>query len=83
MESLDHVVIGAGIHGAAVADSLAGRAHQVRVYEKGPVAGGPTARSSAVCRAYYTAATVATGRTASSIFIRTKIDSTWSRSLRC
>ncbi len=54
MESLDIVVVGAGMHGASVAYSLASRGHKPRVYERGPVAGGPTARSGAICRAYYT-----------------------------
>jgi len=54
MEVIEVAVIGAGINGASVARSLALRGAGVRVYDQGSVAAGPTARSSAVCRAYYT-----------------------------
>ncbi len=47
-------VIGAGIHGAAAAFHLASRGAKAVVFEKGAPAGGPTGRSSAVCRSYYT-----------------------------
>ena len=49
------VVIGAGVHGAAAACHLARRGAEVVVVERlaGP-AEGPTGRSSAICRAYYT-----------------------------
>ena len=54
MDGIEVAVIGAGIHGVSVAYNLALRGVAVRVYDQGSVAAGPTARSSAVCRAYYT-----------------------------
>ena len=53
-DAYDVGVIGAGIHGASAAYHLASRGIQTVVFEKGAPAGGPTGRSSAVCRAYYT-----------------------------
>lgn len=50
----DVLIIGAGVHGASAAYHLASRGIGVRVLEKGYAAGGPTGRSSAVVRAYYT-----------------------------
>jgi sarcosine oxidase subunit beta len=50
----DAGVIGAGIHGASAAFHLAGRGLSVVVVERRAPAGGPTGRSSAICRAYYT-----------------------------
>jgi sarcosine oxidase subunit beta len=47
-------IIGAGIHGAAAAFHLASRGAKAVVFEKAAPAGGPTGRSSAVCRSYYT-----------------------------
>lgn len=47
-------IIGAGVHGASAAFHLASQGVRVVVVEQGEVAGGPTGRSSAVCRAYYT-----------------------------
>jgi sarcosine oxidase subunit beta len=47
-------IIGAGIHGAAAAFHLASRGVLTVVFDKGAPAGGPTGRSSAVCRSYYT-----------------------------
>jgi glycine/D-amino acid oxidase-like deaminating enzyme len=52
-------VIGAGIHGASAAYHLAGRGASVAIIEKTTPAGGPTGRSSAICRAYYTNAFLA------------------------
>lgn len=49
----DVAVIGAGVHGCAAAAHLALADVSVVVIDKGAVAGGPTGRSSAVCRAYY------------------------------
>ncbi|EIV92584.1 FAD-binding oxidoreductase [Frankia sp. QA3] len=47
-------VIGAGVHGASAAFHLARRGLDVVVFEQGRPAGGPTGRSSGICRAYYT-----------------------------
>jgi len=50
----DVAVIGAGIHGASAAFHLATRGVRVVVFDMAVPAAGPTGRSSAVCRAYYT-----------------------------
>jgi sarcosine oxidase subunit beta len=47
------------VHGASAAFHLAGRGVQTVVVEKTSPAGGPTGRSSAICRAYYTNAFLA------------------------
>jgi sarcosine oxidase, subunit beta len=47
-------IIGAGIHGASVAFHLARLGISSTVFEQVAPAGGPTGRSSAICRAYYT-----------------------------
>jgi len=47
-------VIGAGIHGASAAFHLASMGAKPVVFERAAAAGGPTGRSSAICRAYYT-----------------------------
>lgn len=52
--TVEVAVIGAGVHGASVAFHLASRGVKVAVIEQGAAAGGPTGRSSAICRAYYT-----------------------------
>jgi glycine/D-amino acid oxidase-like deaminating enzyme len=52
-------VIGAGVHGASVAFHLATRGVRTAVIERTSPAGGPTGRSSAVVRAYYTNAFLA------------------------
>lgn len=54
MTSFDVGIIGGGVHGASAAFHLAGRGVSSVVLERGEAAGGPTGRSSAVCRAYYT-----------------------------
>ena len=54
MTSFDVGVIGAGVHGASVAFHLAGRGVRTVVMERRTPAGGPTGRSSAIVRAYYT-----------------------------
>ena len=54
MDAFDVGVIGAGIHGAAAAFHLTSRGAKTVVFERGAPAGGPTGRSSAICRAYYT-----------------------------
>ncbi len=52
--TVEVAVIGAGVHGASVAFHLATRGVKVVVIEQGAAASGPTGRSSAICRAYYT-----------------------------
>ena len=52
--SHDIGIIGAGVHGATAAFHLAGRGASTVVFERGGVASGPTGRSGAICRAYYT-----------------------------
>lgn len=54
MATFDVAVIGAGIHGASAAFHLASSGVTTTVFERSTPAGGPTGRSSAVCRAYYT-----------------------------
>ena len=53
------LIIGAGVHGASAAFHLASAGVSVTVLERGHAAGGPTGRSSAVVRAYYTNAFLA------------------------
>lgn len=50
----DVAVVGCGVHGAAAAFHLARRGVSVVVIERWQPGAGPTGRSSAVCRAYYT-----------------------------
>jgi sarcosine oxidase subunit beta len=52
-------VIGAGIHGSSAAFHLASRGLRVAIFEREGPAAGPTGRSSAICRAYYTNAFLA------------------------
>ncbi len=59
MRSYDVAVIGAGVHGASAAFHLANRGVRPVVIERTSPAGGPTGRSSAVVRAYYTNAFLA------------------------
>ena len=47
-------IVGAGIHGASAAFHLASMGVKPVVFERVSPAGGPTGRSSAICRAYYT-----------------------------
>jgi len=54
MIAFDVAVIGAGVHGASAAFHLASRGVSTAVFEKDAPAGGPTGRSSGICRAYYT-----------------------------
>lgn len=54
MDSFDVGIIGAGCHGSSAAYQLASRGLKVAIFERGAPAGGPTGRSSAICRAYYT-----------------------------
>jgi sarcosine oxidase, subunit beta len=59
MSAYDVAVIGAGVHGASVAFHLANRGVRTAVIERTSPAGGPTGRSSAIVRAYYTNAFLA------------------------
>ena len=59
MSSYDVAVIGAGVHGGSVAFHLANRGVRTAVIERTSPAGGPTGRSSAIVRAYYTNAFLA------------------------
>ncbi|MBI3647734.1 MAG: FAD-binding oxidoreductase [Actinobacteria bacterium] len=54
MSSFDVGIVGAGVHGASAAYHLASRGVRVAIFEHTTPAGGPTGRSSAICRAYYT-----------------------------
>lgn len=54
MEAVEVGIIGAGIHGVSAAFHLARRGVRPRLFERWAPAGGPTGRSSGVCRAYYT-----------------------------
>jgi len=54
MKAFEVGVIGAGVHGASAALHLASRGVKVALFERGAPASGPTGRSSAICRAYYT-----------------------------
>jgi glycine/D-amino acid oxidase-like deaminating enzyme len=52
--STEVAIIGGGIHGASAAYHLARSGVSVTLLERLTLAGGPTGRSSGVCRAYYT-----------------------------
>ncbi len=55
----DVCVVGAGVHGASAAFHLASHGVRTLVVDPRGPAGGPTGRSSAICRAYYTNAFLA------------------------
>lgn len=59
MDAYEVAVIGAGVHGASAAFHLSGRGVRTVIIERTSPAGGPTGRSSAICRAYYTNAFLA------------------------
>ena len=59
MATYDAAVLGAGVHGASAAFHLASRGVRTIVLDPRGPAGGPTGRSSAICRAYYTNAFLA------------------------
>ncbi len=59
MRAYDVGIVGAGVHGAAAAFHLATRGIDVVIVERDGPAAGPTGRSSAICRAYYTNAFLA------------------------
>jgi sarcosine oxidase, subunit beta len=54
VESAEVGVVGGGIHGVSAAYHLAARGVKTWLFERGAPASGPTGRSSAICRAYYT-----------------------------
>lgn len=54
MDRCDVAIIGAGVHGASAAFHLSSRGVDVALFDQRGPAGGPTGRSSAICRAYYT-----------------------------
>jgi sarcosine oxidase, subunit beta len=54
LETFDIGIVGAGVHGASIAYHLSSRGVSVAIFERTTPAGGPTGRSSAICRAYYT-----------------------------
>ncbi len=54
MDAFEVGVIGAGIHGASAAYHLASAGARTAIFDRTTAAGGPTGRSSAICRAYYT-----------------------------
>jgi sarcosine oxidase, subunit beta len=54
VESFEVGIIGAGVHGCSAAFHLASGGARTVIFERTRPAGGPTGRSSAVCRAYYT-----------------------------
>lgn len=53
-ELCDVAIVGGGVHGASAAYHLAGCGASVTLLERSYPADGPTGRSTAVCRAYYT-----------------------------
>jgi glycine/D-amino acid oxidase-like deaminating enzyme len=72
-------IIGAGIHGASAAFRLASGGFKPVVFERGAPASGPTGRSSAICRAYYTNPYLARVAHASLEMFRTFADLTGGR----
>jgi glycine/D-amino acid oxidase-like deaminating enzyme len=50
----DIVIIGAGIHGVSAGYHLARMGVKATIFDRWAPAGGPTGRSSAICRAFYT-----------------------------
>jgi sarcosine oxidase subunit beta len=54
VKAFDVGIVGAGVHGASAAFHLASRGMTAVIFERWTPAAGPTGRSSAVCRAYYT-----------------------------
>ncbi len=59
MTTFDVGIIGAGVHGSSVAYHLSTQGVRVVVVDREGPASGPTGRSSAICRAYYTNAFLA------------------------
>jgi len=54
MRTVEVAIIGGGIHGVSAGFHLAKQGIQATLFESGASASGPTGRSSAVCRAFYT-----------------------------
>jgi sarcosine oxidase, subunit beta len=54
LDQFDVAIVGAGVHGASAAFHLSTRGVGVAIFDQRGPAGGPTGRSSAICRAYYT-----------------------------
>lgn len=54
METADVAIIGGGIHGVSAGYHLAGMGIKTVLFDRWAPAGGPTGRSSAICRAFYT-----------------------------
>jgi hypothetical protein len=54
MDRFEVGIIGGGVHGASAAFHLGTRGISAVLFERGAAASGPTGRSGAICRAYYT-----------------------------
>jgi sarcosine oxidase subunit beta len=54
MGTVEVAIVGGGVHGVSAGFHLAKRGIQAALFESGGPASGPTGRSSAVCRAFYT-----------------------------
>jgi len=54
VDAFEVAVVGGGVHGASATFHLATREVRTVLLERTAPAGGPTGRSSAICRAYYT-----------------------------
>jgi sarcosine oxidase, subunit beta len=54
MPQCEVAIVGAGVHGASAAFHLSTRGVEVAIFDERGPAGGPTGRSSGICRAYYT-----------------------------
>lgn len=54
METAEVGIIGGGIHGVSAGYHLAAKGVKTVLFERGAPASGPTGRSSAICRAFYT-----------------------------
>lgn len=59
LEPVEVAVVGGGIHGVSTAFHLVSRGAKTILFESAAPASGPTGRSSAVCRAFYTNAFLA------------------------
>src|ERR1051326_9298301 len=59
MHTCQVAIVGAGVHGATAAFHLSTSGVKVALFDERGPAGGPTGRSSGICRAYYTNAFLA------------------------